>query len=107
MKWMKKRRNSNTFCRLHPPLPPSLCGGALRSDELEQEVLDSVQNLAGFPQGSIRVQLGRQEEELPVLHHGAQRQGLVELGHAHSAGLILPERRPAEPVRLRAFQPDQ
>lgn len=59
------------------------------SDKLEQEILEGVQALVGVPQGSIRTQLGSQEEELPVLSHGAQRQGVVQLRHAHSGGLIL------------------
>lgn len=68
-----------------PPPPPSAAG----SDELEQEVLDGVQALVGVPQGSFGPQLGGQEEQLPVLGHGAQRQELVQLRHAGSVGFIL------------------
>lgn len=75
-----------------PPSPTLLLcegGGGGGSNELEKEVLEGVQALAGFPQCSIRAQLGSQEEQLPVLGHGAQRQGLMQLRHAHSIGLIL------------------
>lgn len=83
-------------------LKPSLCfptfgsaggrgwgGGESRSDELEQEVLEGVQAPAGVPQGPIRAQLGSQEEQLPVFSHGAQRQGFMQLRHAHGVRLIL------------------
>lgn len=63
--------------------------GEWRSDELEQEVLEGVQAPAGVPQGPIRAQLGSQEEQLPVFGHGAQRQGFMQLRHAHGVRLIL------------------
>lgn len=59
------------------------------SDELEQKIPEGVQAPLGVPQGSIGTQLGSQEEQLPVLGHGAQRQGVMQLRHAHSVGLIL------------------
>lgn len=59
------------------------------SYELEQKILEGVQAPLGVPQGSIRTQLGSQEEQLPVLGHGAQRQGVMQLRHAHSVRLIL------------------
>lgn len=61
-----------------PPLPQRLnkkkkeedfCGRDTGSDQLEQQVLDSVQALAGLPQGSVRVQLSSQEKQLSVLGH--------------------------------------
>lgn len=54
-------------------------GGGMGSDELEQKILEVIQALVGVPQGSIRSQLGSQEEQLPVLSHGAQRQGFMQL----------------------------
>jgi len=51
----------------------------MRSDELEQEVLDGVQALARLPQSSLRAQLGSQEEQLPILRHSIQRQRFMEL----------------------------
>lgn len=72
-----------------PSISYSSVRGEVRSDELEQEVLEGVQAPTGVPQGSIRVQLGSQEEQLPVLGHRAQRQGFMQLRHAHSVGLIL------------------
>lgn len=72
--------------------PTRSVAGGVRSDELQQEVLHGVQVLAGLPQGSVRVQLGSQEEQLPVLVDGAQRQGFMELWYADSIRFILSTR---------------
>jgi len=61
----------------------------VRSDELEQQVLEGVQAPAGVPQGPVRAQLCSQEEQPPLLRDGAQRQRFMQLRHAHSVGLIL------------------
>lgn len=64
-------------------------GVGVQSDELEQHILERVQALVEVSRGSIRTQLGSQEEQLPVIGHGAQGQGFMQLRHAHSIGLIL------------------
>lgn len=61
----------------------------VRSDELEQQVLEGVQAPAGVPQGPVRAQLCSQEEQPPLLRDGAQRQCFMQLRHTHSVGLIL------------------
>lgn len=61
----------------------------MRSDELEQEVLDGFQAPAGLPQSSISVQLSGQDEQLPLLSQSVQRQGFLQLRHAHGVRLIL------------------
>lgn len=65
--------------------------GGSGSEELEQKILEGVQAPLGVPQGSIRVQLGSQEEQLPVLVHRAQRQSFVQLRHARGVHFVLSE----------------
>lgn len=65
--------------------------GGSGSEELEQKILEGVQAPLGVPQGSVRVQLGGQEEQLPVLVHRAQRQSFVQLRHARGVHFVLSE----------------
>lgn len=78
------------------PFPPTSFSlatqrGGSGSEELEQKILEGVQAPLGVPQGSIRVQLGCQEEQLPVLVHRAQRQSFVQLRHARGVHFVLSE----------------